>query len=71
VNQHTTFEHLIGDIDASRAARLAMAGSDVALILDDKGVIREVGVDGTKSALSHHWTGRNWVDTVTVKAAAR
>jgi len=71
VNQHTTFEHLIGDIDAVRAARLAMAGSDVALILDDKGVIREVGVDGTKSALSQHWPGRKWVDTVTVESRGK
>ncbi len=71
MNQHTALEHLIGDIDSTSAARLAMAGSDVTLIIDDKGIIREVGVDGTSAALSQNWTGRKWVDTVTVESRAK
>lgn len=71
MNQHTRFEHLIGDLDAASAARLAMAGGDLTLIMDSKGVIRELSLDGAKSALMQQWLGAKWVDTVTVESRAK
>lgn len=40
--------------------------SDIALVLDDGGVIHQV-VQGTSPTLAaaHHWVGRRWIDTVT------
>jgi len=56
----------LGDLDAEAAARVIAAFADVALILDQHGVVRDVAV--TKGDLtlddSAGWIGRPWADTV-------
>ena len=63
----------IGAIDASGTARLITAASDVALVLDSKGVICDLAFNNAE--LSHgnreHWLGRPWVDTVTTESRAK
>ncbi len=57
----------IGDLDADTAARLIAASSDVAMIIDREGIIRDVALSGLD--LQNEGFGdiidRRWVDTVT------
>jgi transcriptional regulator PpsR len=59
----------LGDIDAEAAAALISAAADIALILDDKGVIRDVSIadEGLMADLDDPagWLGKGWVETVT------
>jgi transcriptional regulator PpsR len=59
----------LGDIDAESAAALIAAAADIALILDDQGVIRDVSIGSQELADDlpgyTRWTGRRWADTVT------
>ncbi|MBY0611271.1 MAG: transcriptional regulator PpsR [Beijerinckiaceae bacterium] len=47
--------------------------SDVALVLDDKGVIRDLAFSNNDLAAENHehWLGRRWIDTVTVESKAK
>jgi transcriptional regulator PpsR len=59
----------LGDIDAEAAAALIAAAADIALILDQEGVIRDVSIASQELAddLAGHtrWTGKRLADTVT------
>ncbi len=57
----------LGDLDAEDAAALIAAASDIALIIDREGVIRDLAVDGEDMALAGYrtWIGKPWVATVT------
>ncbi len=60
----------IGDLDAEAAARLITAASDIALVIDAKGVIRDVAL-GSEDLLRDgcaKWVGQRWVDTVTIES---
>ncbi len=56
----------LGDLDAEAAARVIAAFADVALILDQDGVVRDVAVGKVDLSLdgSTGWLGRPWADTV-------
>ena len=57
----------LGDMDAETAARVMAASSDIAIVIDRNGVIRDVAVSGGEiapDAFSDLVT-RRWVDTVT------
>jgi transcriptional regulator PpsR len=60
----------LGNLDADAAARLIAAAGDVALIVDAKGVIRDVAF--SDSELAKHgfesWLGQRWHDIVTVES---
>ncbi|MEK8031296.1 transcriptional regulator PpsR [Ideonella sp. DXS29W] len=58
------------DIDARAAAALITATSDVALLIDGQGVIRDVSIGREESAIegSDGWVGRHWLETVTVES---
>jgi transcriptional regulator PpsR len=62
----------LGDLDAEAAAGLIAAAADIALILDEAGVIRDVAVaaEGLVNDLAGHarWPGRSWADTVTTES---
>ena len=60
----------LGDLDADAAARLIVAAADVALVLDSKGVIRDVAIGNDDLAKEGFgkWLGQLWVDTVTVES---
>jgi transcriptional regulator PpsR len=59
----------LGNIDAEAAAALITAAADVALILDEAGVIRDVSIADqdlvNEIAGVANWQGMAWVDTVT------
>ncbi len=59
----------LGDIDAEAAAALISAAADIALILDDNGVIRDVSIadEGLLADLAEPagWLGKPWLETVT------
>jgi transcriptional regulator PpsR len=59
-------------IDADAAALLIAAAADVAVILDDQGIVRDRAFQSEAFALefadSEHWVGKPWRDTVTVES---
>lgn len=60
----------LGDLNAVAAAKLIAAAADIALIIDAKGLIRDVAI-GSESLAEEawgKWVGMRWVDTVTVES---
>jgi transcriptional regulator PpsR len=59
-------------LDADAAALLIAAAADVAVILDDAGIIRDRAFQSEALALEFadcdHWIGKAWRDTVTVES---
>ncbi len=57
----------IPSLKAEKLAQLIGIASDVALVLDKKGVIQDVSVRRNELASlgCHNWIGRKWADTVT------
>ena len=60
----------LGDLDAEAAGRLIAASSDVALIVDGEGIIRDLafGNDELSKAGYQDWLGKSWAQTVTVES---
>ncbi len=60
----------LGDLSAEMAGRLIAAAADVALIIDDRGVIRDVafGNDELVREGCDEWLGKAWADTVTIES---
>lgn len=60
---------LLGDIDPDKASRLIATASDIALVLDKKGVIRDIAcADPDTAATCSKWLGRAFVETVTIES---
>lgn len=59
-------EEIFGSIDSSAAARLVASASDIALVLDKNGVIRDMNARTSEytELSSADWIGKPWVDTV-------
>ncbi|MEO1205387.1 MAG: transcriptional regulator PpsR [Pseudomonadota bacterium] len=57
----------LGQLDADSAAALIAAAADVAVVLDKKGVVRDVSVNRDQIKLDNceAWLGQQWTDTVT------
>jgi transcriptional regulator PpsR len=70
VNRSHATPHAFASFDPADTASLVAAAADVALLLDDKGLIRDVSVGGADlGELEHaHWIGRPWSETVTVES---
>ena len=65
-----TPEQFFRSLDADVAGALIAAAADVALVMDEGGVIRDVAF-GSEELLSHGyqaWLGKPWADTVTVES---
>ncbi len=60
----------LGALDAEDAANLIAAASDVALVLDGEGVIRDVSVGSAELSLEAYgsWIGQPWIQTVTAES---
>jgi transcriptional regulator PpsR len=60
----------LGDLKADVAAKLIASTADLALVLDNKGVIRDIAYDGEELAKEEceAWVGRPWVETVTLES---
>jgi transcriptional regulator PpsR len=65
----------LGDLDADAAAELIASATDIALILDEAGMIQDVAInaqDLMEDLRGHErWVGRRWVDTVTDDSRAK
>ncbi|HZH05926.1 MAG TPA: transcriptional regulator PpsR [Lautropia sp.] len=60
----------LGDLSADVASKLIAASSDVALIVDDQGIIRDLAF-GSEELLRegyYGWLGKPWADTVTIES---
>ena len=70
MNPSDTAQPTLRGLDAESAASLIAAASDVALILDGEGVIRDVSVGSVDMALEGYrqWVGLPWLETVTVES---
>ena len=57
-------------LDAEAVAALVASAGDIALVLDVKGVIRDLtyGNDDLPRDWADQWIGRSWLDTVTVES---
>ena len=60
----------LGELDAEAAATLIAVATDVALVIDAAGVIRDLAVGSDELAVEGYadWIGQPWVDTVTVES---
>ena len=60
----------LGQIDPETAGALIVSASDVALVLDREGVVRDVAFGNPDLARDAYddWIGRRWIDTVTVES---
>jgi transcriptional regulator PpsR len=66
-------ERFFGNLDADMAGSLIAAASDVALVMDEAGVIRDVAF-GSEELSSHgyqDWIGKSWSEIVTVESRAK
>jgi transcriptional regulator PpsR len=63
----------LGDIDAEAAATLITASADIALIIDDQGVITDLalGNEDLSSEGCGGWLGQRWISTVTVESRVK
>jgi len=63
----------LGNLDAETAATLIAATADVALVIDRKGVIRDVatGTDELAAEVESQWLGRAWAETVADDSRAK
>ena len=62
----------LGDLDADAAASLVSAAADMALVVDEQGVIRDIAFSSqelSKTLGGHQaWLGRPWAETVTTES---
>ncbi len=60
----------LGGLDAESTASVIAAASDVALVLDREGVIRDVAFGSEELSREDYgkWLGKRWLDTVTVES---
>ncbi len=70
VRQFRSPEESLGDVDAKSAAELIAASSDVALVIDADGIIRDLscGSKDLSSGSVAKWLGKAWAETVTVES---
>jgi transcriptional regulator PpsR len=63
-------EETFGKLDAAATAGVISAVSDIAVVVDEDGVIRDVSVapDDEPLLASRAWVGKPWIETVTVES---
>ena len=65
-----TPKRTLGDLDADIAAKLIAAAADIALVVDAKGIIRDIAFGNDELAKEGYdkWVGQPWIDTVTIES---
>ncbi|GAA4002481.1 transcriptional regulator PpsR [Sphingomonas humi] len=62
---------LLAGMDAAGVARLAEASGDLALLVDEDGVIRDIAAANDDLAEVEHWVGQRWSSVVTVESRVK
>ena len=62
-----------GELDADGAARLVMAASDIALVIDSNNIITDISFlsDELSRLGCDRWIGQPWIETVTLESRAK
>ena len=69
IGQFDSPEMFLAGLDAQTTASLISAAADVALILDEHGVIQDVAFGNNELRYGHHdWLGKPWLQTVTIES---
>ena len=69
IGQFESPEQFLAGLDAQTTASLISAAADVALILDEHGVIQDVAFSNNELRYGHHdWLGKPWLQTVTIES---
>jgi PAS domain S-box-containing protein len=72
IGQFDSPEMFLAGLDAQTTASLISAAADVALILDENGVIQDVAFSNNELQYGHHdWLGKPWLETVTVESRTK
>jgi transcriptional regulator PpsR len=72
IGQFDSPEMFLAGLDAQTTASLISAAADVALILDENGVIQDVAFSNNELKYGHHdWLGKPWLETVTVESRTK
>ena len=65
-------KRLFGTLDPEVTCRIIEAAADVAVVVDAKGVVRDVAHnDKINADLASAWVGSRWVDTVTIESRSK
>lgn len=62
---------LLSGADRQQVAALVEAAADLALVVDDAGIIRDVAAAETDLAEAEHWLGRPWASVVTEESRVK
>lgn len=70
VDQFRSPRKNLGALDADAAAKLLAASSDIAIVIDEKGVIRDLAFGSEELAREGYqsWLSKPWVETVTIES---
>lgn len=70
MTEFKTPKKTLGAVDAEAAAKLVAAASDVSLVVDGKGFIKDVAYSDPELGKSgvNDWVGQRWIDTVTIES---
>ena len=69
IGQFDSPELFLAGLDAKTAASLISAAADVALVLDEHGVIQDMAFGSDELRHGHHdWLGKPWLQTVTIES---
>ncbi len=72
IGQFRTPEKSLGDVDAQVAAQLIAAAADIALVIDEKGVVCDSTIGESELASgAADFIGQPWVDTVSADSRAK
>ena len=70
IRQFRAPEQSLGDLQARSAAEVIAAASDIALVIDAGGIIRDLscGSEDLSTGWAAKWIGKPWIDTVTIES---
>ncbi|MFK7957031.1 MAG: transcriptional regulator PpsR [Lysobacterales bacterium] len=63
-------EQFVADLSSQQIASIVASANDLALVVDNQGIIRDVAVENPRGAMTQapDWVGQPWVETVTVES---
>lgn len=73
VDHFRTPKRSLGEVDADAAAKLIAAASDIAVVVDAKGVVRDLALGSEELSGEDFsgWVGQPWLQTVTIESRGK